>query len=396
MRMTKPPDKNRLATDDAGTRIGIFINAHHKEIVSVWEKNVARLPEGRRLERPALRNALPEFLSEVARYLREDGKGDDGRYCDIAIEHAMQRFEHGVELRHLTTEYRILRQVVLELYAQACDGRVDVDDVICFNEVIDQSLTDAVDHYTRERDETREQFIDILGHDLRNPLNAITVAASSVLEQENLDPTLHRQATRIQSSAGRIAALIESLLDLARSRLGSGIPIEVAPMSMEAVARAVFDELRTAHPDRLMTFRTTGNVTGLWDKGRVAQAISNILANAIQHGQDPIAVTVEDAGHERVIVEVTNGGDPIPEDALPTLFKPYARHDEARPRRAGLGLGLYIASAILAAHGGSLELSSSAADGTILRLHWPRRNTQPTADSKRRVDSPHEKEHGGA
>jgi signal transduction histidine kinase len=337
----------------------------------MWEAEVARLPEVRRLERPALRDHLPAFLVELGRCLQAEERDATPRFAVVASAHAVQRFEHGVDLRHVATEYSILRGVILGLFSKECDTAMDVEEVRCFNDAIDYAMVDAIERYSDERDDAREQFIGILGHDLRNPLSAIRMSASYLLEIER-DEALRKALGRIESSADRIAKMIQILLDLARTRLGTGIPVTPAPASMDEIARAVVDELRAGLPHRDVALDARGDLRGAWDRDRATQAISNVLANALEHGEDPIRVVVreDDEDPTRVLVEITNAGEPIPQDAIPTLFAPFV--GRRRAGGDGLGLGLFIACEILVAHGGSIRVRSSRESGTTFTLRWPR------------------------
>ncbi len=366
------------------TRIAAFVRAHRGEIVEAWEAAVAALPHARRLDRPALRDSLPEFLEELGRCLTSE-EGRASEVGELATQHAVQRFEYGVDLRHVATEYRLLRSVVLEGYLHACGPEADVREIVRLDDAIDLALVDAVDHYTRARDETREHFIAVLGHDLRNPLGAIRMSASLLGARGAFDETGRALVARIERSSGRIAAMADDLLDLARARLGSGIPVASSPASMEEIVRGVVDELVAAHPGRSITFEARGDARGEWDRERAAQAISNVVANAIEHGEDPVRVLVR-GEDDAVRVEVTNAGAPIAPDVLPHLFGRFTRADGAR-RGSGLGLGLFIANEIVSAHGGTVQARSSPEEGTTFALSWPRR--APRNAREQAASAPH-------
>lgn len=223
----------------------------------------------------------------------------------------------------------------------------------------------------------REQFIAILGHDLRSPLAAI-VAGAHMLLRKGLDPPLVGVVDRILTSADRMERMIGDLLDLTRSRLGGGIPIQRASVDLRGVCRNVIGEFRAAHPDVTMTFEAHGNTWGEWDADRLAQVLSNLVGNAIAYGRPggPVTIAVEqDEEAESVRLAVHNEGPPIPEEMQRQLFDPFRRGGErARgPAPRGLGLGLYIAHQIVLAHGGTIEVASGAEEGTTFTVHLPRR-----------------------
>jgi signal transduction histidine kinase len=210
----------------------------------------------------------------------------------------------------------------------------------------------------RQTSELREQFIAVLGHDLRNPLASIDAGAKMLLK-EPLSPKGMTVVGLIQSSARRMAELIDNVLDFAHGRLGGGLTLERdAHVPLAEVLEQVVDELRTAWPERLIETRLEVTRTVSCDAARVAQLLSNLVANALTHGatEEPILVraSTQDGSFE---LSVANQGEPIPPPTLKRLFQPFFRV-AARPSQQGLGLGLYIASEIARAHGGSLDVTS--------------------------------------
>jgi signal transduction histidine kinase len=207
----------------------------------------------------------------------------------------------------------------------------------------------------REASELREQFIAVLGHDLRNPLASIA-AGTNLLTRGNRDavPIL----ALMQQSVARMSALIDNVLDLARGRLGGGIALNRATQSLEPVLNQVIAELRAGFPESQIDtdFDLTRQVD--CDSGRVAQLFSNLLGNALTHGTPGAPVRVRANTHkDEFELSVANAGEPIPPEAINRLFQPFYR--VAQDSGQGLGLGLYIASEIARAHGGKLDLASS-------------------------------------
>jgi PAS domain S-box-containing protein len=231
-------------------------------------------------------------------------------------------------------------------------------------------LTDISDRVHLE--EARERFIGILGHDLRNPVAAILLSAQVL---EALPAPYGRAAKLIVGSARRMEAMIRDLLDFARGRLGGGIPITPASCDLRVLCGQVVDEMKQAYPARVVSFVGLGDLRGEWDPARVQQVLSNLIGNAIKHGVDPTLV----AGYEEeddVVTTVYNPGPAIPAAAIPTLFEPFkmARGDDREsPGQEGLGLGLYIVSEIVHAHGGTIAVTSVEGSGTTFTVRWPRR-----------------------
>jgi signal transduction histidine kinase len=213
---------------------------------------------------------------------------------------------------------------------------------------------------------TRDLFTGVLGHDLRGPLGAIVMAASLLDGKDDLSASQRTLLRRIGSSATRIQHLIDSLLDLTRARSGMGFPVDGSPTDMGEVCGDIVEETRVAYPSRTISFERRGVLNGVWDAERVAQVISNLVRNGIQHGQDPIVVTAEGFG-DSVVVSVSNRGEPIPEANRASLFEPFRRGRSSE----GLGLGLFIAREILRSHGGTIDVASTDRATTFI-TRWPR------------------------
>jgi signal transduction histidine kinase len=210
----------------------------------------------------------------------------------------------------------------------------------------------------RKTAELREQFIAVLGHDLRNPLTAI-LAAAEMLERTPLNERGMRFARLIQNSAERISTLIGNVLDFARGRLGGGVPIIRKRQAIGPLLSQIVSEFRTSQPDRMIDAVFLFSAPVDCDGGRIGQLFSNLLANALVHGSNDAPVRVRaqiaDGTFE---LSVANAGDPIPPAAQRQLFHPFFRA-ASQAGQGGLGLGLYIASEIAKAHSGSLTVASS-------------------------------------
>lgn len=207
-----------------------------------------------------------------------------------------------------------------------------------------------------EANRTKDVFISILGHDLRSPLNAIKLSAEG-LHRSAATPAAHRiPLERIARSVRRMDRLIEDVLDFARGRLGEGIQIVRRETNFVSVVEPVLEELRQGHPGREIVFEPRGPLEGQWDSERLAQVISNLVANALQHGRTGPVRVVADGTGPTFRLEVTNVGliDP---STLPRLFEPFKRGDGAA---GGLGLGLYIVREIARAHGGQVNVALDA------------------------------------
>ena len=222
----------------------------------------------------------------------------------------------------------------------------------------------------RAAGELREQFIAVLGHDLRNPLAAVAMGAT-VLQRKAQDPAaVVTAAHRIERSVKRMSGLIDDVLDFARGRLGSGIGVEFAETAaLGQGLEGVTAELREAHPDRHVVSEIAIDGLLRCDPERIQQLLSNLLANALSHGRPdaPVRVHARLDGRD-VVIAVHNEGEPIPADRLGKVFEPFWRRTAARE---GLGLGLYICSQIARSHGGVVSARSSAEAGTTFEARLP-------------------------
>lgn len=219
-----------------------------------------------------------------------------------------------------------------------------------------------------------ETFASVLAHDLRNPLNTILVAGQLAMAHvENAHG--ERVLQRLLTSAKRMQLMVEQLLDFARIRTGGGIPLECRPTDIGRILRDVVEEIRLAHPDAIIESHATGDLHGAWDGDRIAQLISNVVANAVQHGEAsaPVEIHLDGALAASVVLSITNAGT-IREDQIPLLFSPYRGAHRRTARSQGLGLGLFISDQIVRAHGGTLRVISK--DGwTECTISLPRAPT---------------------
>jgi PAS domain S-box-containing protein len=219
-----------------------------------------------------------------------------------------------------------------------------------------------------------ELFTGVVGHDLRNPLSAIMSTAQLALRRDEGE-RLRKPLRRVLVAGERMMRMIEQLLDFTRSRVGGGIPVDLQEMDLGEVGRRVLDEIEDANPERPLVAELTGDLRGRWDPDRLAQVISNLAGNAVQHGSPETGVMLSFDGRltDAVVLRVQNGGHLRPE-LLPALFEPFHGPDLRKERSKGLGLGLYITHQIVLAHGGNIEVSSSAETGTTtFTVTLPRR-----------------------
>ncbi|WP_257461516.1 PAS domain S-box protein [Archangium lipolyticum] len=223
----------------------------------------------------------------------------------------------------------------------------------------------------------REDVVAIVSHDLRTPLNAITLSATSLLKRGNLDAHTAKATHRIRSAADRAGRMIRDLLDFNQARM-RGIPTHRGPLDFHEQVLRVVKEVRLAHPDRHIAFHSSGEGWGEWDGDRLAQVVTNLVGNALQHGPAGSPVRVSTRSEDSsVLLEVHNEnvGRAIPPEVLAKLFEPYRRGPEAGAGQGSLGLGLFITRQIVLAHGGSIDVRSTPEEGTTFTVRLPRHSS---------------------
>jgi PAS domain S-box-containing protein len=218
----------------------------------------------------------------------------------------------------------------------------------------------------------RDQVMGILGHDLRNPLGAVLGIAGLAQLDGSLSDTGQRHLTEIQRAAWRMRELIETLLDFTQTRFAGKLPMSPTQADLGEICTRIVAELAAGHPHRTIDLETRGDARGKWDSGRIGQMVSNLVANALTHGDSSTPVRLSIEGEHEVRLKVHNRGPAIATEQIPVLFEPFRRGKDSRPR--GLGLGLHIAKQIAVAHGGSISVRSSLDEGTTFCVELPRAN----------------------
>ncbi|HEY5798846.1 MAG TPA: HAMP domain-containing sensor histidine kinase, partial [Burkholderiaceae bacterium] len=279
----------------------------------------------------------------------------------------------------LVSEYRALRSSVLRLWADgpAQDLATDMADVARFNEAVDQALAESVARYAKMVKQSQNMFLAILGHDLRNPLGTVTTGATFIMRASEIPPKYVLAATRIFNSGQRMSKLINDLIDFTRTHLGSGLPVKPRKADLAEVCMNVIDEMRTLHAERVIAFDVIGKADAVVDDDRISQVLSNLIGNAIQHGdkRSPIVVQLC-ATLDDVVITVNNRGDTIDNNTLAGIFEPLVRMNRPSAsesnRDTSLGIGLFIAREIVAAHRGRISAESDDSTGTTFTVTLPR------------------------
>jgi PAS domain S-box-containing protein len=299
----------------------------------------------------------------------EDGRvleSDDHAFRRVMLSGEPIRNLHVILRRSGTGEERVVRSSAAPVMGE--EHRKII--VSVFDDITEER------RLAREREETArfsERFVGILGHDLRNPLAAITMGAALLESQAPLEASHLRRVRQIASSAARMARMVDQLLDLTRARLSGGIPIARRTTDLVAVVSSVVEELTAAHPTIMLALDLPREMHGEWDGDRLAQVFSNLLGNAIEHGDRTRPIKLALGGDDSTAhLTVENQAPPIPEAVLAGLFDAFrGGRPGASLKSTGLGLGLYITREIVAAHGGSVTVRS--AEETVFVVTLPRR-----------------------
>lgn len=365
-----------------------FIEANLASLVQDWAEYAEMLsPKDHPLKAGQLREMGEDILRAIADDMRDPqsaaeqkaksrGSRDPAAAFNMtASHHADVRAAQGFNVNSVVAEFRALRATVLQRWeGHAPPASVQaLREVSRFNEAIDQALAESVRAYTIRVEHSRDLFAGMLAHELRSPLNAI-VLSTQVLGHSGqpLAPVQAISIGVIDRAIKRMQSMIDDLLVFARSRLDDTLPLTIVPADMRKLYVEAVDEVRTSFPKVEVDLQCEGRLDGAWDRSRILQVLINLLANAARYGDGRIAARAE-GGEARVTLTISNGGEPIPEAMLPTLFDPLTRtrSPSREGRAAGIGLGLYICRSIVDAHGGDIQASVTP-QGTTLTVTLPR------------------------
>jgi signal transduction histidine kinase len=377
-------------------RLADFILAEMETILVEWESFAATLlPAAADMDSLALRDDAKPMLEAIAKDISTPQTKEDqaekskgrapkltGAAKTSAQAHAVLRAASGFDINQLAAEYRALRASVLRLWTDAYEPNdTNLEDVIRFDEAIDQAIGESIGYFSAQVDQARDLLLGMLGHDMRSPLNSIVMTAQ-YLEKLNAGPEVSVAATRLKRSGSSIKALLDDLVSFNRTRLGLGIKIESADVDLAAVFADELELLRGAHPSRQIELEIVGDPRGLWDRVRLQQLLRNLVVNAIIHGAADTPIHVVLTGDEGdVTIEVKNSGPAIENEMLKQIFDPLKRGLDQVNRDdggAGLGLGLFIVREIARAHGGEATVRSDK-EKTVFAVHLPQRNVEQRA-----------------
>jgi signal transduction histidine kinase len=383
------PDDN--AKEHGHPRLADFIRQNQAAIIDEWVRFAGtRSPASDGMSKLALKDHIIDILSFVATDLesaqtpreqvdKSHGMSDGAEpFRHTAAEvHAALRLADGFDIDQMVSEYRALRASVVKQWVAGHKtlASTDVDDLTRFNEAIDQAVTESVAHYTKTIDNSRNLFLGVLGHDLRNPIGAASMAAQRMERWGMTDPKQAKIVSELVKTTERATRILNDLLDLTRSSFGTDIPIARAKTDMAKLCETIADELRSINETRLVKVKHEGDSVGNWDAARMGQVLSNLMNNAIQYSDSSSPVTATISGHDpdMVTLNVHNFGPPIPIESQRAIFQSGMRGQiNDASEQTHLGLGLYIARLIVEAHGGEIAVSSDEKKGTTFTVQLPR------------------------
>ena len=364
-----------------------FIESHLDLLVADWIEFARRLTDDSQyLSDEELKDLAAQLMLAIAADLRSPHVNvgriaalHAGRFAGpatisrIARGHAEERHRHGFTLDQMVAEFRALRVSVTRRWTVHADGEdlvSTMDELVRFNEALDQALTESIAHYTTQLTRTRDMFAGVIAHDLRSPVQAIAMSAQA-LRQVHMNPDMTLKLLgRIEVACTRLRLLINDVLDFARTRLGDILPMNLQPASLREIVLRAIDEVSASTPGfRVRKQLGDDNAIGCFDEQRLTQVVVNLLVNAVQHGDPQAEITVElGRQDEGFAMAVSNHGQTLPPEVLATVFDPLrgaAQGTSAGRVGKGVGLGLYIVREIVRAHGGHVEMQSSGGVTTV-------------------------------
>jgi signal transduction histidine kinase len=373
-------------------RLDRFIQTHMDDILSEWEAFAATLlPAAAPMSALALRDHARPILLAIAldiettqnpaeQIQKSQGLADEEQAGGSAagIHGALRQASH-FSLLQLSAEFRALRATVLRLWLpQVQQMSVSTSDqMVRFNEAIDQALAESVAKYSERADQMRELFLAILGHDLRAPLSGISLAGDMLMLQPVTPQRAVELGTRIKRGARLMATMVDDLIGYTRTQLGAGLPTVLTDIDVGAVCQAAADDVVAIYPGCCFQLDLSGALRGQFDGVRLHQLLTNLMVNAAQYGSKGSPVRVSAHGSaEAVRIDVHNEGPVIPATSLESVFRPLVQlpggeGEDERPRTS-LGLGLFIAREIALSHDGTIVATSDAEHGTTFSVTLPR------------------------
>lgn len=374
-------------------KLSIFLTTHLETILHEWEvfattlfpaspvplKHILRDHAKEMLQAIALDIETPQTTQQQAQKSKGELAQEEDKKSPASI-HGELRHISGFTLLQLTSEYRALRATVFRLWMPHMDPftREVADDMMRFNEAMDQAIAESVVTFSASADRTRDTFLAMLGHDLRSPLFVMSMAGSYLTRPTIGTEDTRQMGARVARSTANMTSMINDLLEYARTQLGGGIPLTLRPENLRDICQSALDEAQAGHPQCPFVLEAEGDLCGAFDAPRLQQLLSNLLNNAARYRTDSRPVTMTARGDaDTVTVGVRNHGTVIPTQSLQAIFDPLVQLSVEDGEHKGastssMGLGLFIAREITSAHGGTISAESDAQSGTVFSVELPR------------------------
>ena len=376
-------------------KFSAFIIANQQTILDGWLSHARTLlPSAAEMPHDELEDHGRQLIVAIAEDMQR-AQGDaersagsrhevaaPGLAASVAAEHGHTRQVAGFDSVQMHAEFRALRASILRLWARSAladTGAVAAEEIVRFNEAVDEMLARSVERHSQGVSKSRDMFLAVLGHDLRGPLSGITVAADLLSRPELPESSRLQVAARIRRACSAITSLSSDLLEYTRTRLGSGIPVEPSACNLTELCEEAIDTVRGSYPEREFVQRISGDLATRCDVRRMRQVLWNLLDNAVHYGDPARPVTLEALGRtDAVLIRISSFGEPIPAEAMHTIFEPMVRAAGAGAQASGhpgsnLGLGLFIVHEVVRGHGGSVTVSSDREHGTVFAVELPKR-----------------------
>ena len=371
-------------------KLSRFLVERAEDILVEWEAFAKTLePAATLMSSDALRDHAHQIIKAIAldiesvqtdeqQVAKSHGDAPQKFSQSAAAIHGTLRELSGFSLVQLTAEFRALRASVLRLWLRSdSEFTKEVhEELVRFNEAVDQALSESAVTFSEHTNQTRERFLAILGHDLRTPLAAISMTGT-LLQRTRSGESNAATGTRLLRSAANMTTMVNDLLEYSRTQLGGKMPMTPAAADMGDIVQAALYNASLAYPDCDFELLSEGELSGVFDDVRLQQVIVNLLGNAAQYRAKGTRVVLRVTGEaDEVGIAVTNMGPAISEESLKNIFSamvqlPTEEEQPGRPRTS-LGLGLFIARETTLAHGGSIDVSSSDDLGTTFTVRIPR------------------------
>lgn len=368
-----------------------FIRQHKEEISNEWIKYAQNhIKCTSEMELKEVTNDIKEMLDRIASDMETSqtdaqqelkSKGDKelkSSQTKAARTHGAQRMDFGFDIVELSSEFRALRASVLRLWTKKSreeNWEAKFHDMVRFNEAIDEIWMISLMRFQEKIDKSKSLFLGVLGHDLRSPVFAISGVHSILKFSENLSKKEKEVLQVADFSLKRMTELINNLLELTEFRLGKGMSLEKNAVNLLKLCEDVVEELRLGNPEKEITLESKERIEGEWDASRLEQMMTNLITNALRHGDPDGVVKVNLSVEEKqAIVKVHNDGPPIPEDIRNKIFSyRFTRSNKSTRGEKSYGLGLYIVNEIVEGHQGKIEVKSTKEEGTTFIVKLPLR-----------------------